>query len=451
MNNVTNILVEKIYSTQKFEDFSSLTKQNLKNGLFDYIMCCHITANYDPNFKNMLNAQIYFGGDGSVPVIGTGEQAHPYDACLLNGYSAHALDLDDVHSEIRGHPSAVILSLLLTLVDTSKASERFYEAYLIGIEVMTRISKLLGKSHYEKGFHTTATAGLYGAVAAGAYYLAFSKEECSASIDLCVSQVSGSRSHFGTMIKPLHAGWAAQKAWQILHFTTNQIVGSNNTIANNNGLLSMYGKKDSNPSLLYDNWGDSWAVDTPGLWFKLYPCCSANAHPIDATKELIEKYAFDIKKIKCIQLYFPQKGDVALVYTSPKTGEEGRFSAEYCVALLLLGVELSIDSFSVKTIREDVKSLIAKMKRVYDPAIPLAKVSYPKGRYCIVEIVLADGRTYQARTDIPIGSPGKPLKLEDLTIKAKNLLNNEFDRYITLFQQDIVHIADLISLVVKKV
>src|SRR5699024_7482513 len=114
-------------------------------------------------------------------------------------------------------------SLLVSLIECEKDTERFHEAYLVGVEVMTRLAKILGTEHYEKGFHTTATAGLYGAVAAGAYYLQFSDQSYEQALDLCVSQISGSRSHFGTLIKPLHAGITGQKAWQILHFVSHGV------------------------------------------------------------------------------------------------------------------------------------------------------------------------------------------------------------------------------------
>jgi 2-methylcitrate dehydratase PrpD len=98
----------------------------------------------------------------------------------------------------------------------------------------------LGTEHYEKVFHTTATAGVYGAVTAGAHYLKFSSDKIAQALNLCVSKISGSRSHFGTLIKPLHASLAAQNAWQILHFVKNNVSGSENTILSKNGLLSMF-------------------------------------------------------------------------------------------------------------------------------------------------------------------------------------------------------------------
>lgn len=434
MHNVTEVLVRAVFSTPEMKELREETKANLKKGLFDYIVCCHVSVQYDPHFFDIWQLRMYPDTEENGAVaIGTGKRIHPYDACLMNGYAAHALDLDDVHSEIRGHPSAVILSNLFSLLHLNHDTSRFYEAYLIGVEVMTRLAKLLGKEHYEKGFHTTATAGLYGAVAAGAYFLEFSEERFNQAIDLCVTQLSGSRSHFGTVIKPLHAGITAQKAWQLLHFVRNGVAGQRNTITGENGLLSMYGYSREPEETLCGDWGRAWAIDRPGLWFKRYPCCSANAHPIEAAQDLIKHHSIELANIDAIRLYFPRNGDAALVHRFPHSGEEGRFSAEYCVALVLLGRALSIEAFSVDTIAPDVQTLMAKMTRVYDDAIRFAEVSYPKDRYGIVEIQQRDGTILKARSDVPAGSPGSPFQLEDLIDKARGLLNEKADQLIDAF------------------
>ncbi|MGX8792359.1 MmgE/PrpD family protein [Oceanobacillus sp. M60] len=437
MNNMTEALVQRVFSAPKWEDLKADTKENLQKGLLDYLVCCYTTVAYDTHFPNVWNARLFpDAAHENALVIGIREKGHPYDACFLNGYAAHALDLDDVHSEIRGHPSAVILSLLMSLIEQKQDTARFFEAYLIGVEVMTRISKTVGKSHYEKGFHTTATAGMYGAVAAGAYYMTLQEKEFNQALDLCVSQISGSRSHFGTLIKPLHAGLTAQKAWQILHLVKQGVAGNGNTITAENGLLSMFGNEDSSIDSLLDEWGLEWAVDKPGFWFKLYPCCSANAHPIDATKALMRDWEVDLKQIASIQLYFPENGDAALIYTNPKNGEQGRFSAEYCAALLLTGRELSMEAFLGEEIPEEVSALMNKITRVYDENIPFASVSYPANRYSMIEISLRNGDIKQARCDIPYGSPGNPLGREDLIEKADKLLQQKAMPFIEVFQQE---------------
>lgn len=424
MSDFTIEIVKLIQSTPAYEQLGMETKANLKKGVMDYFISCFTSVKFDPNFPHVLNTAIY-SGNSEATVIGTNVKVHPFDACLINGYSAHALDLDDVHSEIRGHPSAVLLSLLLSLLKEKQDTNRFYLAYLIGIETMTRFAKLLGPLHYEKGFHTTATAGVYGAVAAGAYYLDFPAKKYAHALNLCVSKISGSRSHFGTMIKPLHAGLAAQNAWQILHLVDHNVIGSRNTILSKNGLISMYSELNQDPWLLFEEWGDSWAVDIPGLWFKLYPCCSANAHVIDAVKAIKKLRKFTVDEVASVDLYFPPNGDSALVYTRPENGEQGRFSAEYCTALLLLEKDLSIENFTVSRISEDVYTVMAKIHRKYGDHIPTSEISYPRGRYCIAEISLKNGQKFVYRVVAPIGSPGNPLEMEDLSNKATALLGNK--------------------------
>jgi 2-methylcitrate dehydratase PrpD len=443
MNDFTKYIVGLIQTTPDYENLGIQTKRNLKNGVFDYFISCYASVKYDSNFQNVLNTAIYSSLDKAA-VIGTEWKVHPFDACLINGYSAHALDLDDVHSEIRGHPSAVILSLLMSLFEEKKDRNSFYQAYLIGVEFMTRCAKLLGTEHYEKGFHTTATAGVYGAVAAGAHYLKFSADKMAQALNLCVSKISGSRSQFGTMIKPLHAGLAAQNAWQVLHFVKNNVTGSENTILSKNGLLSMYEVNKKDPWQVFEKWGESWAIDTPGLWFKLYPCCSANAHVIDAVNDIKRKHSFTADEVASVDLYFPPKGDAALVYSRPANGEQGRFSAEYCTALLLLERELSIENFTVDSMSEEVHGVMQKIKRNYDGNIPIREDSYPKGRYCIADIILKNGQKFVARVDAPIGSPANPLEFEDLLNKASNLLGNEAEKLINIFSAEVVSFGKLL-------
>src|SRR5699024_7252755 len=145
------------------------------------------------------------------------------------------------------------------------------------------------------------------------------------------------------------------------------------------------------------------------------------------TKRLMKLYSFHVDEIERINLYFPPLGDAALVYSLPENGEQGRFSAEYCLALLLCGEELSIKNFTVEYIRPQMKELMTKINRCYDPDIKSYDWSFPKNRYCIVEIKLQNRTKYQVRIDIPQGSPGNPLEINDLMYKANQLFTKNSD------------------------
>lgn len=65
------------------------------------------------------------GGNGKSYLIGSDIQATRAQAALFNGFQAHLLDYDDVHSDVRGHPSAVILSALLAVGEPEMPGNRF--------------------------------------------------------------------------------------------------------------------------------------------------------------------------------------------------------------------------------------------------------------------------------------------------------------------------------------
>ena len=88
------------------------------------------------------------------------------------------------------------------------------------------------------------------------------------------------------------------------------------------------------------------------------------------------------------------------------------------------------------------------MTRVHDPNILASKKSYPKGRYCIVEIIFKNKRKQSCRVDIPHGSPDLPLNINDLYKKAENLLPKNNKELIALFSKnETVNIKDIIQFI----
>ena len=66
-----------------------------------------------------------------------------------------------------GHPSAPIVPALFALGEMLDSTGReFIAAYVAGFETETRIGRGVNLHHYEKGWHPTATLGVFGAAAA---------------------------------------------------------------------------------------------------------------------------------------------------------------------------------------------------------------------------------------------------------------------------------------------
>ncbi|MFP9167025.1 MmgE/PrpD family protein, partial [Enterococcus faecalis] len=83
-----------------------------KKGLLDFT-AASFAGREDKGIQKLLRLIEDEGGRPLVPVIGQGKKAAPLQSAMLNGFIAHALDFDDVHSDVRGHPSAVIVPALI--------------------------------------------------------------------------------------------------------------------------------------------------------------------------------------------------------------------------------------------------------------------------------------------------------------------------------------------------
>src|SRR5580704_19501924 len=134
-------------------------------------------------------------------------RAPPLIATLINGTAAHALDFDDVSNSLGGHPSAPIVPALFALADQGDCTgQAFIAAYVAGFETETRIARGVHFHHYEKGWHPTATLGVFGATAACCHLMRLTAAQTAQALAIAASFASGIKANFGTMTKPLHVG-----------------------------------------------------------------------------------------------------------------------------------------------------------------------------------------------------------------------------------------------------
>ncbi|MFC6229990.1 MmgE/PrpD family protein [Paenibacillus allorhizosphaerae] len=394
-------------------------------GLIDYL-ASGFYARDDAGVAKLWRIVEAEGGSADVPVVGQGRKASFLKAALLNGFIGHALDFDDVHSDVRGHPSTVLLPALLSAAALNRLSgERFLAAYAVGVEVMARLGRTIGSAHYEKGWHNTYTLGVIAAAVAVGYLLGLSQERLEKAIGFAATQSSGMRIQFGTEAKPLHAGLAAQAALLSVKLAEEDFGGTRQGLDGDIGFFGLYGDLAAAEERLLTDWGSDWSIVQPGLWFKIYPFCSAAHHAADAALRLYQSGAFRTEEVDRVHVIFPPKGDAALIERNAATGEQGRFSVEYVVALALCGYPLTLEHFTNRPIEPGLLEFMPKIERRYDGAIEPAAHAVPKGRFTIVEVVTKNGDTYRERIDCPRGAPGNALTLDDLQAKLLASARND--------------------------
>ncbi|MGQ9572038.1 MAG: MmgE/PrpD family protein [Dehalococcoidia bacterium] len=359
------------------------------------------------------------GGNGDAGVVGSGFRAAASEAALANGTFAHALDYDDVSPSMRGHPSAPLLPAVLALGEKTGASGReVIAAFVLGFEVQCKLGAAMGVSHYDHGWHPTATLGSLGAAAASAKVLGLDSGATRAALGIATSLAGGSRQNFGTMTKALHAGVAARNGVLAATLAQKGFTADLDIIEGPYGFLRLFADADDyEAAKVVASLGEPFDIVRPGVAVKLYPCCYATHRALDAVLVLRQGYGLDAGRVRKVEVRVSRGTAMPLIHHRPQTGLEAKFSMEYCLAAALLDGTLNLRSFTDEAVqRPEAQELLWRVETMEEGE----ECEAPIGGTASVTISLDDGSQYSERVDIPRGDPRAPLTWDQLAAKYRD-------------------------------
>jgi 2-methylcitrate dehydratase PrpD len=345
------------------------------------------------------------GARKEATIWGTHVATTMAEAAFVNGIFGHALDFDDVHPSMQGHPSTTMVPAGIAVAEAAgTAGKDLLAAYAVGLEVGGLMGQAYGRGHYMKGWHATATSGVFASVAVAARILGLSVTQFRHAIGLAASQAGGMLRNFGTMTKPFHAGHAARCAVQSALLARAGFTADTSIFDGADGYFSTYAAPDGLPlETLVDRLGKPWQAVEPGIGYKR---CYCNHRSIGALLKMIKEHDIRAQDVQAVEIGFPPGSDTALVSTNPKTGLEGKFSIEYVATATLLDGKLGIDTFTdVMVNRPEVRAFLPKVRRyrVEDPKTYSGTVGYND-----VMVRTTKGE-YKMRIDKAPGSPAWPM------------------------------------------
>lgn len=377
-----------------------------------------------PNFAIALAGVMAIPGSaGGRPVLGRKVTlAAPY-AALVNGVACHVLDFDDTHTASIVHGSAILTPLVLSLGPEVAASGcDILTAFVAGWEVAARIGIASGNSFHNRGFHSTAIAGIFGATAAAGKLLGLNPEQMQNALGLCGSQAAGVTEFLvnSSSSKGYHVGWAAQNAIITAYLAKAGATGPETILEGRNGVFNTHGLPElSDPALTVADLGTRW--ETERVSIKPYPCCHFAHGAVDCAIEL--RYdgvkAADVRNIHAI-IDEVAAGFVCKPIESkfaPKNAYGAKFSLPFLVACGLIDGRVNQGSFTADQIqREDLLSLARKTS--YEDA-EKGTTGFPKYFPGHLRITLNDGRLIEKRVAINRGNPDAPLSGDEVARKFK--------------------------------
>lgn len=315
---------------------------------------------------------------------------------------AHALDYDDLHLPSTAHISAVCLP-------TALACGGGRDAFLAGAGVMARIGMLLGWRHYDAGWHTTATAGVFGAAVAAAVSMNLSPSQTAAALALSVSSASGVQRAFGSDAKPLQVGMAAQAGAQAAE------LASRGVHPDLTALEAWFDLVQGG----FDQVEDPATTIPGGLAVKIFPCCYALQRPIFAMREIGNSDRLVPAEIATIEVRAAQSTVKPLIHQRPLTGAQGKFSLEYGVAAAVLDEFPGQWSFTDEAVQRSAAQELLRRVRF----VPGEAGEGLLDGACEIVVELSDGGVRAASLELPEGAPGHPPSPAVLAQKAASCLD----------------------------
>ena len=151
------------------------------------------------------------GGHPQATVLASGDHTSAPLAALANAAASHVLEMDDLDPGSIYHPAAPTVSAALAVAEQLDADgDALLDAIAIGYEVGIRVGEALGPNHYEH-WHTTGTAGTFGAAAAAARLHGLTEEQTVHALGSAGTTTAGLWEFLedGAMSKQLHPAKAA--------------------------------------------------------------------------------------------------------------------------------------------------------------------------------------------------------------------------------------------------
>jgi len=357
--------------------------------------------------------------DGGMPlstILGTPIRTGAVWATLANGTAGHALDFDDTNFAMMGHPSVPVLSAALAAGELALADGRaLLHAFLLGFEVETTLGEVMNLAHYQRGFHATGTLGTLGAAAAAAKLLELDPVQTRNSLAIAASQAAGLKENFGTMTKPFHAGHAARSGLLAALLAREGFTASEIALEGPQGYLRVLGSQNAEPTAALERLGAPWKILSTGVAVKPYPSCACTHSIIEAVLALRATHQLRPEAVAEITVGVASLVPNILIHHDPRTGLEGKFSAEFCAAATLADGGAGIATFTDEKVTDPaIRAVMGKVKMVVDPAIPADQEHHAWTR---VTVRLTDGRILEVPPREVTGHPSRPLSREALRQK----------------------------------
>ncbi len=411
-------------SSLRFDDLPGEVVSKAKLCILDTLGCCIFGASLQPVQKlaAMVAAE---GAAQSATVFGMPLRTSASLAALLNGTSAHAFQLDEIHLKSTLHPGSLALPAAFALAETGRAVDgrELITAIVAGYEVGIRVGLAAKGGMFKSGFHNQGTTGVFVAAAAAARSLGLDVHQTQHALGIAGSQAAGLMAvQAGAMTKSFHSGRAAQSGIYAAQLARTGYTGIPDVLDGAYGtFFSSFLDEWSVPALT-EGLGTRW--ETLRVGFKPAPASNGSITAMTAMDAIMREHGLVAADIEQVTAYvsdntlhhcgWPYEGDRIQSVLS------AQMNLLYGIAVMALERRSGTEQFVESKIRDpEILEFIARIKVEHEP-----KFDRDNGRYrvaCRLVVQCKNRVVHETTVLYRKGSPEDPMTDEQLRKKFDTL------------------------------
>lgn len=418
---MTTKALAEFTSALKYKKLSGHSVEMAKRCMLDWLGIA-IRGSQEPPSRIIRETVVDTGTQTATVFSGTGLKASMLDAAFCNAAASHSLDFDDLHNPSIIHLACVVVPPVFAIGEAEhKSGKDMIAAVCAGYEAGGRVGEsVIPESYFF--WHTTGTAGTFGAAAAAANLLQLTPEQTVNCYGSAGTQAAGLWEFLkeGAMSKVLHAGKSAYAGVLSAYLSQKGFTGASKILEGEKGFCRAMVKEPHLEKLTEGLGKGRLKIDDNS--FKPYACCKHSHAAIYAVKTLCDEYHIKLEDVDKVIIFVNEITNYLINNPAPKNPYGCKFSIQYCTSAMLKNGAVGIEEFTPEAIQDPVvRDLMSRTEVVLDSEIEKIHSDNPAKLASKVALILKDGRQVERQVDFPKGDPDNPLTWDEARAKFLHL------------------------------
>lgn len=415
--NLTDKFVSNIIEFSK-RQFGEEVVHHARKCYLDYLGC--VLAGFRTNTDRLSNLrETGLLSSGECTVLGSNKKIAMRDAGFINGFNAHAMELDDGHRYAMLHVEAPLFSAMTALYEKEHlTAEEFYKGIIVGYEATVRASRAMQPWHKVRGFHSTGTCATIGVAMAVATVLNYTFEQTKSTLSAAASSAAGLLEMLAddSELKPYNVGRAVMDGLTAAYVGKIGLHSPNDIIGGVRGFLNVM--TDTQNTAFLTDFDEKDKPCILGNFFKPYPACRHCHSTIDAAIQIAKHNVIMPSEITSIKIGTYKLALTGHDHTNVNSTKSAMMSIPYGAVVALCKKEAGLSQYKEDVVVSDeIQCLLNKVEIAED--VELTKL-LPDIRGAVVEVE-TPSKTYRARVDYSLGEPENPMSDNDIINKFSDL------------------------------